>query len=39
MQQKIPTTTIMDVDLFIKLVTRAKEEDSVYFCVNLTLIT
>ena len=37
-QQKIPITNLIDIDLFIKLGTSAKEEGSVFFYVNLTLI-
>ena len=36
--KKIPLTNLMNIDLFIKFGTSAKEEGSVYFYVNLTLM-
>ena len=35
---KIPIRNLMDIDLFIKLGTSAKDKGSVLFYVNLTLI-
>ena len=36
--KKIPITNLIDMDFFIKLGTGAKEEGSVFFYVNLTLV-